>query len=301
MKRFLIALALTVSASFSSFAQLTSLSENMNSTCPASANAPYGWDAINSSHTPNISGKWRCDISGGRYGSAGISCSGLYGSPAAYHLDTSVLISPPLNLSGYTDIYLNFDSKTTLFNLGAKLELLVSGDSTMDMDTFVVDTSTVYNKTSGLFPLFSTGDESDWVTHQIDLTALKNIVPLYVGFRYTSANGTSGSTWYLDNINTTTAFLSASDNNRLLPSTKQPFTSWYSDDALNIASNLPHGGTYTMLLTDMAGRLIIHSELSLSSGKQRKAIPAANLASGLYLLSIRGENEVFTTRLPVQH
>lgn len=301
MAKVLFSLVLFVTLSFASFAQLTSLNENMNTTCPASSHSPYGWDAYNSVHTPDVSGKWRCDLSGGRSGTAGVSCSGLYGSPSAYHLDTSILISPPLNLSGYTNIYLNFDSKTTLFNLGAKLEILISRDSTMDMDTFVVDTSTVYNKTTSLLPLFSSGDESDWVTHQIDLTALKHIVPLYVGFRYTSANGTSGSTWYLDNINTTTTFLSASDNNPLLASAKQPFTSWYSDDAVYITSNLTNGGTYTILLTDMAGRLITRSELVLTSGKQHKAIPVADLASGMYLLSIRGENEVFTTRLPVQH
>lgn len=301
MKHFLIAIVLILSASFASIAQLTSLSENMNTTCPASAHAPTGWDAFNSVHTPNVSGKWRCDLSGGRYGSAGVSCSGFYGSPAAYHLDTSILISPPLNLSGYANIYLNFDSKTTLFNLGAKLEVLVSRDSTMDMDTFVVDTSTVYNKTSSLLPLFSSGDESDWVTHQVDLTSLKYTVPLYIGFRYTSANGTSGSTWYLDNIHTTTTFLSVSDNDHIPASAKQPFTSWHSNNTINIASNLTNGGTYTILLTDMAGRLITRSEILLGSGKQPTVVPVANLSSGIYLLSIRGENEVFTTRLHVQH
>jgi len=300
MTKFLFTLAFFASMTFASFAQLTSLNENMNTTCPASSYAPSGWDAYNSVHTPDVSGKWRCNLSGGRSGTAGVSCSGLYGTPPSYHLDTSILVSPPLNLSGYTNIYLNFDSKTTLFNLGAKLELLVSRDSTMDMDTFVVDTSTVYNKTSSVLPLFSNGDESDWVTHQVDLTSLKHIVPLYVGFRYTSANGTSGSTWFLDNINTTTAFLAASDNNHLFASAKKPFNSWYSDEAVNIASNLTNAGTYTMQLTDMTGRLIMSSELSLSSGKQRNAIPIANVSTGIYLLSIRGENEVFTDRLPVQ-
>jgi hypothetical protein len=301
MKKILIVILLVFSVSSASIAQLTSLSENMNTTCPASAHAPTGWDAFNSVHTPDVSGKWRCDLSGGRSGTAGISCSGYYGSPATYHLDTSILISPPLNLSGYSNIYLNFDSKTTLFNLGARLEVLVSRDSTMDMDTFVVDTSTVYNKTSSLLPLFSGDDESDWVTHQVDLTSLKYTVPLYIGFRYTSASGTSGSTWYLDNINTTTTFLSTSDNNHLVASGKIPFNSWYSDDAVNITSNLTKGGTYTALLTDMAGRLISRSEIMLSSGKQHKAIAVGSLPSGLYLLSIRGENEVFTTRLPVRH
>ncbi|MBE2288671.1 MAG: T9SS type A sorting domain-containing protein, partial [Chitinophagaceae bacterium] len=171
---------------------------------------------------------------------------------------------------------------------------------TMDMDTFLVDTSTVYNKTSSLLPLFSNGDESDWVTHQVDLTSLKHIVPLYVGFRYTSANGTSGSTWFLDNINTTTAFLAAPDNNHLFASAKKPFTSWYSNDAVNITCNLTNTGTYTLLLTDMTGRLIVRSELLLTSGKQHKSIPVGNLSSGIYLLSIRGENEAFTARLPVQ-
>src|ERR1043165_853076 len=130
----------------------TSLNENFNTGCPTGTSDPNGW------HTYNIipgtsEGSWKCYPTAGKDGTPGITCSGLYGSPLTYHLDTSVLVSPPMDLSGYSGtIYVNFDSKTTNYSLGSKIQIVVSEDSTMGADT------------SSSYALYKVSDSMDAMT-----------------------------------------------------------------------------------------------------------------------------------------
>jgi hypothetical protein len=275
--------------------QVTSLNENMNTTCPSGAYSPTGWMTFNPISTSDYRGKWTCDLPGGRSGTPGISCSGLYGSPLTYHLDTSILVSPPMNLSSNTTIYINFDTKTTNFNLGAKLEMLISADSTMGTDTATIDTFTVYNKTTAMTPLFDNSDESDWVTHQVDITAYKDIVPLYVGFRYSSAAGSSGSRWYLDNINTTTIPLDVSR----LPLRSSGFTVAGSanNGKMNLICHSPASGDYNLSVYDIAGRLIHQQELHLTAGQNSNIINGISLTPGIYVVKMGNESTFATARI----
>lgn len=281
-----------------SFAQYaTSLSENMNTTCPASSHSPSDWAVYNPPSTPDTRGMWNCDATGGRFSTTGVSCSGLFGTPLTYHLDTSILISPPLKLNGYTKIYVNFDTKTTNFNLGAKIEFLASGDSTMGADTATSDTFTVYNRTTSTMPLFSSGDETDWVTHQVDLSDLKNIVPLYLGFRYTSANGTSGSRWYLDNINTTTILLPSSVNDPALSQNGIIAAGNISNGSLSLFCSTSIPGTYSCTITDMTGRSVYKELVHLNSGNNTRTVTGLSLPQGIYLLTISNAQSHTTTRI----
>src|SRR5205085_1628031 len=100
----------------------------------------------------------------GKAGTPGIKCTNLWGSPMQYHVDTAFLISPKMNLSIYAGqpIYLRFDSKTDRVNLGAKLSIVSSDDSTFNTYFGSVD--------QAMAPIFSPDDSTDWVTHQFDLS-----------------------------------------------------------------------------------------------------------------------------------
>ncbi len=302
MKKIILLLTSCVTV-FYSFGQVTSLNENMNTTCPAAAHSPNGWLTFNAV-TPYAvlpEGNWTCDLPGGRSGTPGISCTGLYSSPPTapltYHLDTSLLISPKLNLSGYSDhIYLNFDTKTTNFNLGAKLEILASHDSTMGVDTSITDS--VYNKTTAMSPLFDNSDETDWVTHQVDLTEYKNVVPLYIGFRYTSANGTTGSRWYLDNINTTTIPLPPTSSSKAYrPSQGLSVNGSITEGKMSLFCTAPKSGTYNLAVYDMSGRLINQEQVNLHEGQNNFAISGMTVNTGIYLLKIGNEASLATARI----
>jgi len=278
-----------------SIAQLTSLNENMNTTCVTGANGPGGWATFNPLSTPGPNGTWVCDPAYGRSGTAGVSCSGYYGTPGTFHLDTSILVSPGLDLSHYETIYLNFDTKTTNINLGAKLELMVSADSSMDADTGVHDTAVVYNRTTSLMPLFGNGDESGWVTHQADLTSFKHVVPLYIGFRYVSASGTIGSRWYLDNVMTTTIANAVTDVGQIRSSS---ISGSVADGRLTIFT---HGhlepGVYDIALYDLNGRKLFTDNVEIRNAATSVTSQNMSVTPGIYVLKMSKDGVFLTTRI----
>lgn len=292
--RKIILFTLLLSAEYA-IGQSTSLNENMNTNCITGHNGPLDWVTYNPISTPDPQGKWKCDPTYGRDGSPGVSCTGYYGSPGTFHLDTSVLVSPALDLSHYETIYVNFDTKTTNINLGAKLEFLISSDSTMNADTGVHDTAAVYNKTTSLMPLFGSGDESGWVTHQADLTPYKHVVPLYLGFRYISANGTVGSRWYLDNIMTTIVPNKISDVKGL---NINKVNASISDGSLHIsiAGNL-QPDNYGLQLFDLNGRKLFTDRLVISAANRDYYFHGINVTPGIYVLSMSNAGDFATMRV----
>lgn len=278
-----------------SIAQTTSLNENMNTTCITGTNGPAGWATFNPISTPGPNGMWVCDPAYGRSGTTGVSCSGYYGSPGTFHLDTSILISPGLDLSHYATIYVNFDTKTTNINLGAKLELLVSKDSSMNADSSVHDTATVYNRTTSLMPLFGNGDESGWVTHQADLTPFKHLVPLYIGFRYVSASGSVGSRWYLDNVMTTTTPNAIGE---VAQAGNNTISGNIADGCLTVftSGNLQQGN-YELALFDLNGRKLFTDKLDIRNSGARFTLNNIFVPPGIYVLKMSKESDFLTTRI----
>jgi hypothetical protein len=277
--------------SLSTRAQLTSLSQDFNSSCPLSG----GWLVFNPIPLTYPDGAWKCTTNQGRLATGGIMCSGYYGTPPKYNLDTSILVTPALNLSAYTDIYINFDTKTTLFNLGARLEVVISGDSSAIGKT-TPDTSIVMERTGSLNPVISPSDEADWVTHQLNLTIYKNIVPLYVGFRYISKDGTSGSTWYIDNVFTTTTPLSTPS---LPTSSQHQFSVHATTGSCTIyPSGIPNG-TYSLRINNVAGSTVSTAACTIA-GNTPSHIPVQHLSPGLYIIQLTGAAGTFITKSLVQ-
>ena len=286
MKNILLSALALCTTSLYVHGQATSLSEDLNLKCATGSGIPSGWQFYNPIASTIPDGRWQCGVAFGRSSTPGVSCSGLYGSPLTYYLDTSILISPSLNLSGYTgDIYLNFDTKTTAINLGARMQIVYTTDTTdslLDMATDI---------TAAMMPVFSNDDVTDWVTHQANLTPFKNIVPLYIGFRYTSAAGTTGNRWYLDNINTTTTVLELSVKPDI-NSTTTPL--WFSgsitDRHLTLSCHNTFPTTYTLQLLDITGRVIHTQSITLPSGNSTHNITGLPVSTGIYIARMLNEN-----------
>src|SRR5665213_870884 len=77
-----------------------------------------------------------------------------------YHLDTSFLITPLIDLSGYTTVFLQFDTKTSKIVLGAQFSVEIV-HAPVNPDSFGV---TVLAES----PVFGSDDSSRWVTHVVD-------------------------------------------------------------------------------------------------------------------------------------
>lgn len=286
MKKILLSALALCTASLYVHGQATSLSEDFNLKCATGSGVPSGWQFYNPIPSTIPDGMWQCGVAFGRSSTPGVSCSGLYGLPLAYYLDTSILISPSLYLGGYTgNIYLNFDTKTTAFNLGARLEIVYTTDTTDSLLDIATDI------TAAMMPVFSNDDVTDWVTHQVDLTPFKTTAPLYIGFRYTSAAGTTGNRWYLDNINTTTTPLNVSVNPDFnTVTTPLSFSGSITNQNFTLSCHNTFPATYTLQLLDITGRVIHTQSLSLPSGNSTHNIAGLPVSTGIYIARIFNDN-----------
>lgn len=300
MKRLLLVLLISI-PSISCFAQVTSLNEDFNGECPLGSPAPNDWLVYNPLPSYGTYGVWTCGASSGRSGSGGIACTALFGSPATNHVDTSIVVTPSLDLHSYSHVYMNFDSKTDIYHLGSKLEVLISADSTLGADTSALDTFTVYNRTTATMPLISSDDEANWVTHQIDLTDYKYVVPLYVGFRYTSDGGLYASKWFLDNIMTTTEELpnAVRDVNR--GNKNIALTGNITGQHLLVQANVSRKGDYQLSVIDMSGHMVYKEQERLQTGSNELSITLPNqVAAGMYLIRIADNTSAATVRIATQ-
>lgn len=285
----LILLSLTGFVSFGA----VHLSENFNSTCPEGNSHPNsGWESMNTISTTVPQGMWTCGAAYGRYGTPGIKCTGYYS--AAFHLDTSYLITAPMLLNDYPgNAYLNFDSKADEIHLGGRLEILVSADSVFTDST---TSHPVYNRTSSTTPVLGIPDSSGWVTHQVDITPFKSST-FYVAFRYTSTTTAAGA-WYLDNVNSTPTPLevqqAAMARNEVSLS-----ASPLGNGDIRVFYTVPQEGAYTATITDMTGREVSRTPLVLHSTSGNITIDNGDLKPGLYIIRFTGTNSAGSVKVAV--
>jgi hypothetical protein len=280
MKRSVIFILLSVLASTAkSQLAVTSIDENFNTNCPAGGNHPTGWIDFNPIVSTVPDGQWKCTTDG-RNTTGGIKCTNYWSG--AFHVDTAYLISPKLNFSSYTgnNIYVRFDAKTTKIHLGGKMSLVATTDSDSIQQSSIELTST-------LLPVFGPDDSSDWVTHSINMTAYESFGDFYLAFRFTGTD-TTGSTWFLDNIYTTTAPL-------IVPSIN---TGKFSINAsgssgtgrMTISYEVLNSEPFALSIYDLLGREVCKQTFTPKNYVGSHTIDDLNLRPGLYFVRMSTSN-----------
>lgn len=293
MKKLIPFILLTIYA-IGANAQATFLSEDYNVSCASAAGFPVDWTFYNPISATIPSGQWNCAPGDGRWGSNGIACTSVWGTPAAYHTDTAFLVSPALNLSGYPgNIYLHFDTKTSNINLAGRLSFIISSSDTVLDSTG----STLFaDRTTELSPTFSNDDSTEWVTHVADLTLFKSSVPLYIAFRYTADN-TIGSTWFIDNVFTTTFPANVPQLNK--GELSLGIVGASNSSQITLSCEAGTSGKYHLGIYDMLGREVFQKEMDLFGSKATYPIKGLNLAPGMYLVKMSNGLAYATVRTVV--
>jgi hypothetical protein len=276
----------------------TLIRENFDVDCVLSGNVPYssGWVFYTPLTATIPMGQWTCtpalgrpNLSGGP--TPGIMCTGTYGSPATFHLDTSYLISPvinnPVTYNGH--FYLQFDTKTSVFHPGSRLDILVT-------DTTIISPGTVIvNIDSLITPVFSNGDATNWVTHQADISRFKGT--FYLAFRYSSTVD-SGSTWYLDNVNTSLSRLAVSTiTDKALPLTAIGVSTGYS---ITLSYTIQSPGIHFIVITDLMGRVVYNERINVATGTQNHTINGLGLHGGMYFIKMGDGNVLGSTKVIIE-
>ena len=284
-----LAVALILISSFKANAQASFLNENFDVTCVTSPE-PYSheWTVYNSltMSSSATAGNWMCTSTEGRGGTPGLMCSGVYGG--SYHLDTSYLITPPLYMYGTISgrLFLNFDTKDDSVVLGGALRVYATIDTPFNLDRSV-------DLTSSVTPPFGAEDSSSWVTHQVNITRFNDTIDqFYITFRYTSTS-TTGSTWFMDNVNTTPFALGvqtpiAEDNPLQLK-----VIGVGSPDLISVTYDVPIAGRYQLSVYDLLGREKTRQSIDASPGNATYPITGLDLTPGLYMIKMQGEGLVY--------
>jgi hypothetical protein len=293
MKKLLLSTLLSLSVG-SLFAQVTSLHENFDVKCVLSTNFPSDWLRYNPIAATVPQGQWTCTATSGRPTTGGgltpgVMCTGTYG--AAYHLDTSFLITPQLKLNSYPDhVYFRYDTKATNIHIGGKVVLyavLDSGAYTPGSPKAKID--------SVMAPVISVGDSTDWVTHEIDITPYK-YSPIYIAFRYTSGNS-DGVNWYIDNVNTSDAHLGITETAANEMSVKVLGNGTGSD--VNLMVSTYEQGMHRMVITDVVGRVVYDENKELTLGSQQVSLRGLDLKAGMYFVKLTNGNSAATAKVVV--
>ncbi len=289
MKKIALLSLLSVFTSLGINAQpFTALHENFDVACVTSTTFPptsasWNWIHYNPVSGTDLEGLWHCTPTNGRKNNLGsptpgFTCSGVWAS--AYHLDTSYLISPQLSLHGYDPghLYLHFDTKVDSIVLGGKLAVLITTD-TGSPSAFVYT-----DFTTSVTPGFGVADSLGWVTHELDITSyVPTYYPIYIVFRYISPS-TSGSAWYLDNVNTSTTRLSTPNiHKEILPIT---VLGSGSSSHISLSYGTQISGIYRLAIYDMMGRSVHQETINIMNGSSSLSIDELNLQPGMYFVKM---------------
>jgi hypothetical protein len=255
---------------------LTSLNQNFDVSCVSGSGIPYEWHKATPTTATIPLGEWTCNASSGKSATPAVQCTGTYST--AFHLDTSYLLTPDLYLASYSGhVYLQFDTKTSNLNASGQLAVEIVTDTTHP-GTGAIDI------TPGLNPLFTSADSAGWVTHVADLTPYKASA-FYVAFRYVSSV-TTGSIWYLDNVNTTTTPITLGVEIQNKETMQLSVSGSCTRNSIGFTYAVPSAGDYSISLVDILGREVYHQQLALQGSYSNYRISGLDLHPGMYCLKV---------------
>ena len=260
----IIALALLALGALPSYGQGTAnLSENFDVACVAVNLIPNNWFVLNRFPATYLHGAWTCDPKDGVGNTPCMNVTNYYDE--TFHLDTAFLATPLLNLSSYAgqNVYMRFDTKSKNIHVGGRLHILLEQgivDPTFGVGSFT-------DLTTYSTPFIGKTDSNGWSTHQIDLTPYISLANFHCGFRYT-ADDTSGSIWYIDNVNLTTSPLGTPIEKPTETNMDLTVLGNGTSNKISISFNSTSVGHCQLSLTDLTGRTIYNEELTTLRGKE---------------------------------
>lgn len=202
-----------------------------------------------------------------------------YGSIGA----EDALIVKPIDISNLPNPTLTFDVAHAMYNssYNDRLKVLVSTNCGNNWNE-------VYNKagsTLATAPATTsnfTPNSSQWRNEQIDLSSYSSANKLFI--KFVCVNG-YGNNIYVDNINVLSVYASIENTNSIENITVYPNP---AQDFVNISISLAEQNEVTISLFNMLGEaLMIIDKGKLTAGSQLLQLNIADLASGIYNISIK--------------
>lgn len=271
-----------------------SLNENFDVKCVTSTFVPTNWWYYNPIWITDPMGAWQCSSTDGREATPGVKCTGIYGTPAIYHLDTSYLLTPKLNIDTFSSaapVYFRFDTKNTKVNLGARLSVEYRTDTPLKTGVFT-------DITPGITPVFGNDDSTGWVTHEVNISALRG-ADFYIAFRYTSTT-TTGSIWYLDNVKMSRNSVVSQPVLLPLQALRVSLGEQCTRNEVTINYETAKSGLCNVVLYDMLGREQYNRTVELHAGIGSYRIDGLSLSDGMYYVRVSDGKNYGGTKLMIR-
>lgn len=253
----------------------TSLYQNFD-LCDSDANGdhfPPGW-SVYSQFGGQI---WKCYNEYGVNNSPCLEFNGYQSS--SDHIDTSYLLTPHLDLHGYTSIKLYFSA--VYLYVGDSLHIKVSNNYSGTGSPEASGVTWTELVHTGVM-LDDSNNVSNFRQFSVDLTPYK-ATPCYVTFEYLSSL-TSGSRWSLDSVYTqghgTVGITNIAEQTVGLTVVGAPVSG-----QINIGFTATEG-LYNLSVYDMVGNKVSDEAIHANEGYQTYSINNRGLASGMYVVKL---------------
>ncbi len=261
---------------------LDSLNENFNSSCPAGL--PAGWVSY-SVTGPQV---WGCTAYG--YGGTyGMQMNGY-----AAHINNANndwLISPKLDLSSFTNVFLQFQAKKEF--KGDDLTVMVSNNYSGAGDP----TSATWTNLNINFAPASI--DTQFHAYTANLTTYKS-QPIFVGIQYMSrpnATDTNAARWTVDNVQTLRSVgLSVVSNEKLQLTVVGASTT----SNVNLLFTAADNANCNLEIFDITGRRVYTENRYIAAGTQRIALTDLNLHAGMYIVKLSNDHSYGVVKTTVQ-
>ena len=241
---------------------------------------PPGWTVF---HVVDGGQIWKHYSMYGMNNSPCVEFNGYQGG--ADHANDAWMISPKLNLTGYSSIYLNFAA--VYLYVGDSLHVKVSTNYSGTGSPAATGVTWAEPTHTGLMR-----DDSNNVSNlrlfQINLAPYIS-AHTYIGFEYKSTDS-SGSRWTLDSITTSGVINThVGVNNVKEEKLDLKVIGKSTSSQIKVAFNVP-AGDYTLNVFDMVGRKVADVFINAIDGNQEYTISNLNLNKGMYIVKLGNES-----------
>ena len=251
---------------------------------------PTGWGIVNAdADAPTWTRVTTC---GGFQASSNAAKMDFYNSPAG---TVDEMVAQNVDMTQSANKNLTFDVAYCQYSTeNDQLEVMVSTDCGATWNTVYSKAGANLKTKAAQTSAFTPSSATHWRMEVVDLSAYGNATSLIIKWVATSGYGNN---LYVDDINIGTTGIK--ENNVVSDMNVYPNP---LDQNATISLNLAETGNVTVEVYSMTGELVsAQNEGQMTAGEHNIALNAANLANGMYFVTVRTGESTVTRKVSVAH
>jgi hypothetical protein len=208
--------------------------------------------------------------------------------------ESDYLMLPPVDLTSATSMNLTFKVSHAMYNTVVdKLEVEVSSDCGATWTSKYNKSGSALSTTTASTSAFAPTTEAQWRQETVSLSSFAGQAKVMIRFKSTSGYGNN---CYVDEINLSST--AAVNSNELVSGMNlypNPSNSVTSLEFFTQKSN-----AVNLIVVNAIGEVVYTSEINATQGFNTVQIPSNTFNSGVYFVSLKGENTNSTQKLVIQ-